>query len=413
MGLGSVTASDGRFADSERIAKEAVQQALDAGLDTVAAEGLSSLAATLLDLGRPEEAAVQAQRAIELAEGRGARRTAARARLQLASVRLEERKPQEALALAEQAVAFVKPNKYRRLELYGLSFIARAYLQLDNLDRARAVSTDVVAAAEALRDDVQIAIALSSLAIVSTALGELPQALAYRERVEAMHRRQNEVSGLPYDLANRAELLIRLGRFEEGSRALDELDAGIKAGAEAYVGRARRAAYLRGLAAVTGLRAQDAAQRLGALQPFKGDDTVSLLAPVMLDYALARQKRPSGTGPRAPTSNAASIAPVSARERQFWLAATALERGQASVALARAERGLQLLGDLPNDELRWRLAALAALALQAQGERDRARDMSGRATQALGRLRSSWPTGIEAYEKRPDLAKLRARLGPT
>lgn len=119
MGLGSVTASDGRFADSERIAKEAVQQALDAGLDTVAADGLVSLAATLLDLNRDEEAAAQAQRAIDLAEGRGAR-------LQLASVRLEERKPQETLALAESAISFLKPNQYRSLQLYGLSVMSRA-----------------------------------------------------------------------------------------------------------------------------------------------------------------------------------------------------------------------------------------------------------------------------------------------
>ena len=154
LALSSVTASEGRLADSERIATDAVRQALDAGLDTAAAEGLVTLAATLLDLNRAPEAARQAQRALELAEGRGARRTAARARLQLASVRLEEHKPQEALALAEQAVAFLKPNKYLRFQLYGLSFIARACLQLEDLDRARAVSTDVVGVAEALRDEV-------------------------------------------------------------------------------------------------------------------------------------------------------------------------------------------------------------------------------------------------------------------
>ena len=412
MALGSVTASDGRFAESERIAKDAVQQALDAGLDTVAADGLVDLAATLLDSNRVAEAAAQAQRALDLAEGRGARRTAARARIQLGVVRLEEHKPQEALALAESAISFLKPNQYRRLELYGLSVMSRAYQQQDALERARALSTDVVATAEALHDDVQIGIAVSSLAIVATGLGQLPQALSYRERVEAIHRRQNDSSALPYDLANRAELLIRLGRPDDGARVLDELDAGIKAGTDAYVGRARRAMYLRALAAVTALRAQDAARTLETLKPFKGNDSVSVFAPALLDYALARQKRPAGSSPGAPDPDEASISPAFARERQYWRAATALERGNAAAARSEAERGLQLLGDLSNDELRWRLAALATLALRTLGQPDRAREMSGRAAQAFGRLRSSWPAGNEAYEKRPDLAELKARLGP-
>ena len=96
--------------------------------------------------------------------------------------------------------------------------MSRAYKQLDDLDRARAISADVVAAAEAIRDDVQVGIALSNLASVATALGQFPQALAHRERAEAIRRRQNDVSALPYDLANRADLLIRLGRLDEASR---------------------------------------------------------------------------------------------------------------------------------------------------------------------------------------------------
>ena len=253
---------------------------------------------------------------------------------------------------------------------------------------------------------------MSSLAIVSTSLGELPQALAYRERAEAIHRRQNDASAVPYDLANRAELLIRLGRPGDGARVLDELDAGIKAGGEAYVGRARRSTYLRALAAVATLRPQDAARTLGALQPFTGSDTVALLAPALLDYAQARQKLASRTSADPQKPDSAAVAPAVARERQYWRAAAALERGQAAAARAEAEHGLQLLGDRPNDELRWRLTAVAALALRALREPDRARDMSGLAAQAFGRLRSSWPGGFETYEKRPDLAELRARLGP-
>ena len=82
------------------------------------------------------------------------------------------------------------------------------------------------------------------------------------------------------------------------------------------------------------------------------------------------------------------------------------------MALAEAERGLALLGEMSNDELRWRLAAIATLALRAMGESDRAREMRGRAESALARLRSDWPDGFGTYERRPDLAELKTRLGP-
>jgi hypothetical protein len=163
---------------------------------------------------------------------------------------------------------------------------------------------------------------------------------------------------------------------------------------------------------LTALRPQDAARTLGALQPFTGAGSVSALAPVLIDYAQARLGHRAGAGQPTASPDKEAIAPGLARERQYWRAATAIERRNAAAALAEAERGLQLLGNLSNDELRWRLAALATLALRSLGDTQRAREMSGRAAQALERLRSNWPTGREAYEKRPDLAELRARLGP-
>jgi len=85
--------------------------------------------------------------------------------------------------------------------------------------------------------------------------------------------------------------------------------------------------------------------------------------------------------------------------------------GRASEAVQEAERGLALLGNLSNDELRWRLSAVGTLALQALGEPEKARAMLAETERALQRLRAGWPSGVEAYEQRPDLAELKARLG--
>ncbi len=88
-------------------------------------------------------------------------------------------------------------------------------------------------------------IAANNLASVTTILGHYPEALRLRERAEAIHRRQGDQASLPYDLANRADLLIRLGRGGEAAAALDEIDKGIAAGLPAYQSRARRIAFLR------------------------------------------------------------------------------------------------------------------------------------------------------------------------
>jgi hypothetical protein len=132
----------------------------------------------------------------------------------------------------------------------------------------------------------------------------------------------------------------------------------------------------------------------------------------MIAYAEARLDQRAPAGRSAPKAQGAPWPPVLAREVQYWQAATLLQQGQAADALAAAERGLQLLGDSANDEARWRITAIATLALRAAGHAGRARDMHTRSQQALARLRTTWQGSSEAYATRPDLAELIARLGP-
>ena len=56
MALSSVIATEGKLSDAERMASAAVQEALAAGLDIAAAEGLLDLAATFDDLAQFDKA---------------------------------------------------------------------------------------------------------------------------------------------------------------------------------------------------------------------------------------------------------------------------------------------------------------------------------------------------------------------
>ncbi|HXT33379.1 MAG TPA: hypothetical protein VN716_28965, partial [Vicinamibacterales bacterium] len=407
LGLSSVTSWEGHFDEAQRLAADAVAEALKSGLDTVAAGGLVTLAGSLNDGRRYSDAQHQAERAIELADRQVARFTAAAARVQLASIFFESERFKEALSQVATVLPFLKENRYRRLELSALLVASRAHQSLDELDVARQQSADGLTAAELLKDDVQIARAAGTRAGVITMLGQLPEALRLRERAESINRRLGDQSGLPYEIANRADLLARLGRGQEAEVLFREIDAGIAAGLDSYKGRAERVRFLRAFEAATGLRCEATLRLLG--EPGTPARVgASALEPVLRSFCGARLRR------RAPVDPAplARTDPSQAREGHYWLAYADIMKGDAASALAHARTGLQILGDLPNDELRWRLTTVGAIAARRAGDAD-ADAMAAEGRRVFERLRAAWQADFGSYERRSDLADLRHRAGGT
>ena len=407
LALSSVTASEGGFPESEQLATTAVQDALASGLDTIAADGLIDLTATLLQLRRNAEARDQVSRALRLAEQRGARRTTARARVQLAAVQHAQNQQREALSTIAGVLPFLKSSRYRRFELLALSVAARAHQSLDELDQARAISADVLAAAEAVKDDSQVAIAANNLASVTAVLGHYPEALRLRERAEAIHRRQGDQASLPYDLANRADLLIRLGRGGQAAAVLDEVDRGIEAGASSYKSRTRWATFLRMLSASTEFRCEEVDRRFGQLATTAGaGDAAGVIGPVVADFCRARlRRRPLAIS--RPEGTSAGFA----REWAYWRAAAALERRQPAAALEEVNRALNVAGPLPPDEVRWRLAALGSVAARELENAALATQLGEMSREAVDRLRATWKGDFAEYGKRLDVVNLIRRAG--
>lgn len=403
--LGNLTAAEGRFAEAERLAGDAVDAALAHGLETVAADALIELGIVLLNARRNEQADAQLQRAAQLAEKHGAHRLLARARLQRASVLNDLKRPDEALALAERSVEFMRARGYRRYELIGLAIMSRANQRLHRYDQAHAIATQALQVAEQLGDTAQIGEALENLAGIATARGEFPSALGYRERLEQLHRSQKNVSLLAFDLTLRAELLLRLGRFDDADAVLREVDAGIGAGVEAYKARARRVSVVRALSATYRLRFDDAAAhasaalRTGPEQP----DATANFAAALHRHAEARlgRRRPARDEPAAPPSG----------ELLQWNAATRLAAGDPRSALAVLTAEIGNPAAIVSYETEWRLCAMAAAAARSAGNADDAARFAQRARQALRRLRESWKEHAGPYERRPDVLQLSREAG--
>lgn len=382
--------------------------ALAAGLETTAADGLIDLAATLSLASKPTESWKQLERARDLADKREASRTSARAAVQMASWKLDESDAAGAIALLDRPLAFFKERHYTKYELTALSIAARAYQQLDDIPRAHLLASKVLTLAEATNSDIEIGIALNTLAAQSTALGALPEALTLRRRAEDLHRRQNDVATPPYDLTNRAELLIRLNHIPEETAALDEVDAGIAKNIDGYVGRTQRVLFLRTLAALVRLRFDDANRLLSlmTLDP-NGTDTVALIGPALRLYCRVRRGRIASIVLPDESKRLRPVPPAIWRERQYWLAESALHTRDATQALKLASDGLAQSARIGNDELTWRLAAVASVAALRLNKTDEHQKLLMTSRAALDRLRQSWGTMFDAYGNRPDLLQLR------
>ena len=410
--LSSVLASEGRFTDATRLASDAVGAALRADLDTVAASGLIELGATLLYAGQLNEAGTQLTRAIDLAESREAKTTAMRARLQLAALALRNKRYDEALTVAEDAADFFRTRRIQRAELSALTIVARAHENLGNIAVARDVAGQVLSTAERVQDDAQAANALESLAGLSTVLGRLPEALVFRQRIEQIHTKQQERVALPYDLTNRAYLLIRLGRAAEAEPVLQTVEDGIAQGLEAYAGRARRVRLLRAVQAAVNRDFPTVLKATRSLAGAAKPDSTTLNATALRELALAELGR---TEPRLRTSRemllAVSPSPGDVQEVQFLQLAAMLARRDFRAVLDGVVRTMSDKSFHPSDEATWRVAAVGAAAARQLRDEQRQRQLTEQATQALERLRKAWNREAQTYESRPDLIELRKRAG--
>jgi tetratricopeptide (TPR) repeat protein/predicted Ser/Thr protein kinase len=410
--LSTVTASEGKWQEAAEMAAAAVDLALREHLETVAADGLVDLATVLFLQRKMSEADAQLVRAIELGEKRRAQRVVARATLQRAAIMADNDRPAEALATADGPLRYFQANRYRRYEVTALSVMARAHEALGQYAEARALAEQALRTSTEIKDEAQIGEALENLAGQSNAMGALPEALDYRARGEEIHRRQNDLARLPYDLTNRADLLIRVGRHGEAALLLDEIDVGAAKRLDAYMARGRRVKVLRAVSAAIQHRF-NGVRAMRDLLPASADqqpDANTQLAAAVVRYTDALSRGPR-IAPPADSQPSGALSSAFGRELRYWDLAGRLARNDARGALNGAEETLAGKEATVSYEFEWRIAAIGAAAARAVKDTERERVFKERASRALERLRKEWKSDVTSYEGRPDLVELRRKAG--
>ncbi len=409
--LSSVTASEGRWTEAEKMAALAVDSALRERLDTVAADGLIDLGNVLIHKNKLAEADPHLLRAIKIAGERKAQRIVARAKLQRAALMVQVGRTNDGLATARETLDYFQANRYRRYELQVLSIMARAHEGLGQYPEARALAERALLVSGEIKDEARAAEALDNLAGQTNAMGALPDALQFRARALEIHTRLNDLATLPYDLVNRADLLIRVGRHAEGAQLLDEIDAGIAKKLDAYLLHGRRARLLRALSAAIQHRPETSSRLARGFPPTEDGkaDWRSELAALLLQYSKAPPASRSGRLPDAPL--AGKVLLTTGRELRYWDLAARLMRNDVRGALTGADETLASNGATVSYEFEWRVAAIGAAAARAMRDVERQRVFTERAQRALQRLRKEWKSDVASYDARPDLVELRRKAG--
>lgn len=410
--LASVTASLGDFTGAIDLGQQAFDQATRAGLQAAAANGLVNLGNTLMLAGKTDEAGVQLSKAQEMAASHRATRTEQRAKLAQASLLVQTGRPAEGIARAAEPLKYFTDNGWVRNMLQAQTIMSRGNERLENYDAARKITEEVLAFARKVDDRGSAALSMDGIASQLTKLGALPEALTQREQTEALHRELKDTASLAFDLTNRAELLVNLGRGGDSDVPLLELERDA-ATIQAYANRRDRIALVRSLrSCIDGrfLQAEKLADEAGA---GKTTSTTALYATVLREFARANLR--TSKEPLAVIAAWVDIpsTPAIRREIAYWVGQTLLVRRGFEQALSMLSPILDQSATGKNLEASWRLAGLAALANDRLAKKSEAAALSTRATAAIKQLEAAWASSASQYFARPDLQALRKLLSVT
>ncbi|MDX1979240.1 MAG: protein kinase [Bryobacteraceae bacterium] len=394
--------AEGRTAEGQRAATQAVELARENGIENLTSRALIDLGNSLFLKGEIADARSYLQQALKFARDNKAARTEARALANLGGLRIQTGETEQGWRDVEEALAFYRRGGYGR----------EAALTLVLLGRALRKKGDAAAALRAFDEGLKVApgaesqeaaLAREGIGSVLAEKGDYPSALSHYAESRRIHGLLANPRGSGYAAASEANMLARLGRFQEASQALrDALTI-------AQTGR------IQALEAVC--------HRIAAeMEWSRGNYPASLgLARKARDIADRAQQGGAGIvlclaemkagNPRAalPVCRQAADLGVKSNDvsqqisSSLALAYAALAAGDAPTAREAADHARQSSLRHGHRESEWRAGALVAAA----GDRAAAAP----ALTTLEQLLSSWPAASRAgYLARPDIRGLRALL---
>jgi serine/threonine protein kinase len=280
--LSAVAYQKGDTVAAQKLAEEAVQEARASNIEFLAGRGYLDLGNAMATRGNFEKATEYFNELLRIARNYHSGKLEATALYSLGDVANRTRVDEAGAHQVEQALAWFEANGYPGEASYCLVVLGRFQRNRGDLAAASAAFNKQLEIAQASHDELQTAVALSSVASILIRQERFPEALDLTLKQVAISKRMGDGLRVAYGQETLAQIYADLGRFEESAASAQEAEASArqnhleelqvnvavtKAEAELLRGRASEAATLadQGVRAYEGKYARQAGELLGIL----------------------------------------------------------------------------------------------------------------------------------------------------
>jgi tetratricopeptide (TPR) repeat protein len=396
----------GLFSEAESYAQQAVSFAQQKKLENLTAGGLLELGNAFLAKGDFAKAEQYFSQAIQFARANKGRLSEAKGLTNLGGLYLQTLRVDEGLRMVQQALEFSQQENYPRLAATCLTHMGRAYRRKGDYSAARKALEQKLELAKQSNSQPAIADSHIELGALLLEQEQLPAALEQYDNAIKIYGSTNDFL-VAFCNANRAQILTRLGRYDEAQQLLDELFKVAKS-KNAYLGLvpelhlvdAEMSLSKGNLSEAT--RASSEAIKLGG-----PNSDVAIQA----QYISALSRAVSGGRNEASklcdqSIKAASSAGDFGLQSRALLACAevALKGNDAQTASTLATQAQDRFGRGEQFESEWRAWVIASRASQRLGDTNRAEEQMRNAVNARSRLEQKWgPDAFKRYALRPDI----------
>ena len=414
--LSTVSALEGHIAQATKQATEAVQLARDNGIENQATSGLIFLGGAFLWRGDYSNAERYYQQALELAQRDKLLVNEAWALTQLGSLRSKQHKTEEALHYIERAIVFYQQRGYRKWLSLTLPILGRSYRDRGDYEAALKTFEEQLKLGEQLGDQFEVGLVDIDIGNVLSYKEQYPEALGRFDESYRIFKSLKAEVYMAYAAENRASVLWRLGRSEEGRAALNE--------AASFAERAEHPedTYKQLLADIhltnSLLELSDWHLRESKTKALKLADSEYPAVAIQAKHTLALAQARAGVtrGTKLLCQEAIDMAAGTADPQLLSGALLAsaealLYSGEAQPALEAALRAQESFARYGKSDSEWRAWLIAAQASQRLGNQTAAHEYSSYAVARLSDLEQKWGSkAYNGYLARADIMQFRKQL---
>lgn len=414
--LSTLASVQGNTAEAFDKAQQAVAFAQEKHLENFVAGGLIELGNSFSDRGDYADAEKYYSQAVEFARSAKSRRREAIGLSNLGGVYIQTQRIDQGLPLVEQALAFFQQGNYPKSVAICLTQIVRGNRRKGDYTAALRAVAQKIQIAQAGGNQPAIADAYAEQGAVLFEQENLPEAVAQYNKALDIYRSLGNRTKLAYGQTNLANIFWRLGRYDEAQQALTE-----------GFSLASQSDNLKPVVAALRLieGQMSLSQRNFSEARAKLDEALTLAGTRYPDTAIEGKfemgvlKALSGNGKDGlrlcedsvkMASEGGDITLLS--RAQLARAETALEAGNAALALSTALEAQARFAKWSQLESEWRAWVIASQASAQLGQNDKAAEQLVQAKSVLARLQQSWGSEFfTKYAARPDIQVYYKKLG--